>query len=292
MLLERLLMADEITTPIAAPVVENATPVAASPGVAPAPVAPPVVEAAVSASPVAEAPTVPEIPAAETPATPAAEVKPTVLGKAPEAAKPAESPAAAEAPAATNEGSQSAEPAPLPTYEPYALPEGVSFDQERIADFNKKLGEFQVATKADQGAVQEFGQQLVERHIAEVQAALQRVAENYSKQWEKQTNDWFDAFKSDPEIGGNKFETTQNSVLEAVGKYAGNEAQLNEFKSFMNNTGVGNNPSVIRLIHNMNSEIQGLKTKYESEDAVKQLAATKPVSQKKGFLEGMYGNMK
>ncbi len=293
-------MADENTTPPAAPVVENATPVADTPGVATTPPAAPVVETPSAPAP-AEAPKPAETPAekpADAPATPEpAAAKPsTVLGKTPEAPKvagekPAETPAA-ETPASTDEGGQSADAASLPTYEPYTLPEGLSFDQERLVDFNKQLGEFQVDTKAEQAKVQAFGQKLVERHIAEVQAAITRVAENYSKQWEKQTNDWFESFKNDPEIGGNKFETTQNSVLEAVGKYAGNEAQLTEFKGFMNNTGVGNNPGIIRLIHNMNSEIEGLKKKYESEDGVKPLAATKPVSEKKGFLQGMYGNMK
>lgn len=283
-------MVDEVITPSVAPVVVNTAPAADSAGVT----------STQPASQVSlETPVTPAAPPAETSIVEAPASKPaTVLGKSPELTPPAVAevkPIVAETPleSATpkDEGSQSVEPAQLPTYEPFTLPEGITFDEAKLVDFTKTLGEFQNTTKADQATVQKFGQQLVERHLAEVQNAVQRLTENYSAQWEKQTNAWFESFKNDPEIGKNKFETTQKLVLDAVGQYAGNEKQLNEFKSFMNETGVGNNPSIIRLINNMSSEIESLKTKYESEDGVKPLAATKPVSQKKGFYETMYGKM-
>jgi len=190
-----------------------------------------------------------------------------------------------------DESSQSVEPAQLPTYESFVTPDGVTIDEARLGDFTKLLGEYESTSKADHAETQKLGQELMNRHVKEVQTVLQRQQEAYTAQWEKQTNDWYQAFEKDPEIGGNRFETTKTAVLDAVGKYAGNEAQLGEFKDFMNTTGVGNHPSIIRLISNMNSEIQGLKTKYESESGVKPLAAAKPVPQKKGFYEGIYGKM-
>ncbi len=190
-----------------------------------------------------------------------------------------------------DEGDQSGEPAPLPTYESFVLPEGIELDNDRLTDFTKELGEFETLTKADHAETQKFAQKLVDRHVAEVKETVQRVTEGYAKQWEKQTNDWFKKSSEDPEIGGNRFETTKSAVLDAVGKYAGNTEQLAEFKTFMNDTGVGNHPSVIRLISNMQNEIKGLREKYESESDAKPLAANRPVAQKKGFYESMYGKM-
>lgn len=190
------------------------------------------------------------------------------------------------------ESSQTVDPAPLPTYEPFTLPEGIVLDDGKLGEFTKKLGEFEVSSKVDHAVLQKFAQELVDSHIADSKEIGQRLAENYSKAWEKQTNDWFEAFTKDPEIGDKKFETTKKSVLDAVGKFAGDETQLGEFKKFMNDTGVGNHPSLIRLINNMHTKINNMQEKYETEKGVKPLAGTKPVADKKGFLQTMYGNLK
>lgn len=202
--------------------------------------------------------------------------------------KPEEKPAEQE-----DESSQSDEPAPLPTYEPFNLPEGADLNGKELAEFTKDLGEFESANKVDHTTMQGFGQKLVDRYVAEVSQLSKRINEAYSKQWEKQNNDWAESFKNDPEIGKNRMETTKTKVIDAVGDYAGNADQLKEFKSFMKYTGVGNHPSLIRLISNMQDRISSLQTKYESEKDVKQLAATKPAApkSKQPVYKKFYGNM-
>lgn len=319
-------MADELSasapTPVTASVAQASSPTTAAPAAsaAPAPTAP-----VSTATPAPSAPVTPAAttntnspaPVATSSADVAAATQPavieTILGtdKPADAAQPAAvvepakadaaKPADVKAPDAKEpakaedakiESSQTADPAPLPTYEPFVVPEGITLDDKKLGEFTKKLGEIQLATKADQAVMQKFGQEMVEAHIADTTEVGQRLAEHYSKAWEKQTNDWFEAFSKDPEIGDKKFETTKKSVLTAVNKYAGNETQTGEFKKFMNETGVGNHPSLIRLINNMQGTINAMQEKYETERGVKPLAGTKPAAEKKGFLQTMYGNLK
>lgn len=303
-------MVDETTTSV--PVQPATTESAAS-------VAPTVVENTSSTAPVsAPATTETVAPITTTSETPPVQTKSdTILGtdvtkpqadaapakieepaKTTEAAKPAEkvddkSPEKIEGDKSV-ESNQSTETAPLPTYE-WKLSEEQKFDEAKLGDYSKALGQLETAIKTDPAKahelVQELGQKFLEQHTAETKDTLKRLVDSYSAAWESQTNGWFEAFKNDPEIGDKRFETTKANVLQAVSAHAGNAEQLKEFKTFMNDTGVGNNPALIRFINNMQSTIKGYQQKYESESG-KPLSAAKPVPEKKGFLQTMYGNMK
>ncbi len=210
-------------------------------------------------------------PKAETPKDKAPEAKP-------EDTKSAEA-AATEEPK-KEEASQSDEPAPLPSYEAFTLPENITLDSEKLVEFTKDLGEFQNATKADQKAVQEFGQKLVDRHVAEVQETLKRRDEYYVATWEKQKSDWKEAFENDPEIGGNRKETTVNAALEFIRTHGGNEEQQKEFRDLMESTGLGNHPAIIRMLANANlAKAEG-----------KPLPAAKPAPQNTSKVARRYGN--
>ncbi len=156
------------------------------------------------------------------------------------------------------EASQSDEPAPLPTYDAFELPEEFTVDNERFGEFTKALGEFEALTKVDHGEVQKLGQKLIERHIAEVQTIADTLNKKYLSDFEKQTKGWLDSFKADPEIGGNRWETTANAAVEFITTHGGNQAQQAEFRQLMESTGVGNHPAMIRMLANaMNANREG-----------------------------------
>lgn len=223
--------------------------------------------AAPAAMPAAE-PATPAVPAQEdVPAVPAEKpAEATLLGDdaaaetapatpdTPDTTTPAEAPKEGDAPKEgeaepkKEEASQSDEPAPLPTYEAFTLPDGFQMDDAKLGEFTKELGEFQNLTKADQKAVQEFGQRLVDRHIALTQEHQQRLVEHFTTTWEKQKNDWKDAFEADPEIGGNRKDTTLKAAKEFIRTYGGDESQRKEISKLMNETGIGNHPALIRLL--------------------------------------------
>lgn len=244
--------------PVAAPAISAA--VSPAPAVEPAAPAPVASEPATtpSVSPAAEPPVVAA--PAVTPEPAASTLPPTILGEAPKPAdktaevKPAEGDKPAEAPKV--EPSQSAEPAPLATYEPWTLPEGVTLDEAKSGEFNKLLGEFQANTKAEQASVQKFGQELVSRHVAELKGTIEKVQQSYQTAWTKQTEDWKQAFISDPEIGGNRQETTVAAANEFIATHGGTPEQQGAFRKMLQDTGIGNHPEMIRMLSNAKNSAQ------------------------------------
>ena len=298
-------MAEEQTT-VTAPV--TPTPVAApaaAPATAPAPAS---IAAAPTAPAAAVAPTTSVQPtpasAPETPPTASVEAQApapaqvadtasakaeTVMGEALDA-KPAETPKptepvtapVAEAPKVEEQKAtegQSEEPAPPPTYDPFTLPEGVSLDQERVNKFNEILGELERSGKADHAAVQQFGQKAVEFHIEEVKKAVTDVTSLYQQTWERQKTEWKDSFLKDPEIGGNRFQTTVDAARNFIRTHGGTPEQQQEFRNVMESSGLGNHPAVIRLLANAGAAMkEGVP-----------LATVKPVSPPKSKTATLYG---
>lgn len=190
---------------------------------------------------------------AEAPAAEAAEPT-TVLGEAlktqDKPVEPVEAPKAEEVKVENKDGGQSEEPAPLPTYDAFTLPEGVTMDTERMSDFTKALAEFEKTSKAEHTEVQKLGQELVNKHVAMVQDAVERLQKNNFTAFEKQKTEWKDAFIGDPEIGGNKQQTTVNAALEFIRTHGGTSEQQADFHNLMEMTGVGNHPAMIRILSN------------------------------------------
>lgn len=177
------------------------------------------------------------------------------------------------------------EPAPLPAYEPFKLPEGWVLEDKKLGEFNNLLAEFEVKNKADHAEVQAFGQKIVEKYVDEIK----RIQESQEQAINKIKNDWKESFNKDPELGGNRRETTKKILMEAIQGYSGTPEHLEAFGSFVDKTGVGDNPDLVRLIVNQQKAIQNYKTKYESEDSIRILAGTKPEVQTKKAWEKVYG---
>ncbi len=146
------------------------------------------------------------------------------------------------------ESNPSEEPAPLPTYEEFTAPEGFDLDMERIGDFANTLAEFELKTKADHAEVQALGQALVERHVAEVKNAVDKFTDSLSEAFDNQKTVWKEAFENDPEIGGNRKDTTVSAALEFIRTHGGTQEQQAEFHKLMEETGVGNHPAMIRML--------------------------------------------
>lgn len=247
-------MADDINTPAAAASVTASSLVAAPAEMsAPAVTADPVSAQASPEAPVA-ASTAPETSSTQPATLLSADPEPVIVPEQkpaeqkPADDKPAEGDKPAEAP--KEEANQSDKPAPLPAYEPWTLPEGVTLDEKQTSEFSSLLGEFQNSSKAEQALVQKFGQTLVDRHIALVNDNNQRLHEAYQNGWVKQTEGWKDAFVKDPEIGGKRQETTVASANEFIRTHGGTPEQQKDFRDLMTQTGIGNHPAMIRMLAN------------------------------------------
>jgi hypothetical protein len=244
-------------TPIA-PVVADVAPAAAAPSVEAAPVVAPVVEAA--------------------PVAPVAPPAPTLLGEpTPEPVAPVAEPTA-DSPIENAEG-QSDEPAPLPTYEPFTYPTGLVPAEGRLAEFTELLGGFEAKSKAGHEFVQEFGQSLIDYHVAEVQKTVERIEQARQAEAAAQAHADLEAFRADPEIGGNRADTTVAAVNKLIRTHFGTEAEQAEFRAVLVKANLANNPVVIRALARVAA------AKGEG----RQLAAVAPPPAPKSKTQAMYG---
>lgn len=225
-------------------------------------------------APAAETPAplaAPEAPVTETPA-PDTET-PDVLGgegdAAPEAAPaeekkdaPADAPKEGDAAKAPADAPKEEAPAVLPTYEEFTLPENFTVDKDSMGELTKLLGEIEIG-KFDHAGIQAKGQEIINLGTKVVQQSIDRMNDFYVGIHEKQKADWFQEFKSDPEIGGARTNTTINTVRDAIANYAGTPEQVARFRADTQATGITNNPSVIRLINNMAETIKKFTTENE-----------------------------
>lgn len=267
------------TLPLAAPEVKAAD-------VAPAPVEQVSREAklpeATIAVPVAAAPVVepakPETPAAATPAAPETKStnspppllsdagKPAPAAPQPSDVKPAKAEGEPAAPVATD---APAERPPAPTFQPFTLPEGISVEQERLGQFTQTLGQSLVdldvarqsgTPEAISAASQQLGQQLVDLHLAEQKSLAERISQNQVDVWNRTREEWLDAVKSDPELGGNRIETVLNTAAVAIEQFAGprdpktgtvDPAQVAELREALRITGAEFHPAIVRAFYHM-----------------------------------------
>jgi hypothetical protein len=246
-------MSETLAPPVETPAVQ-ATPSAAVPAGAAHETAvgnlPP---GAPSVSPAA--PSLPtETAAPETPVAP--QPAPSLLStaKPAEADQPTGQPPEAEAAQPPGEAPP-AEPLPLPTYEAFALPEGVQLDQERQSAFTAILGETEqkiVTSPAEAHAlVQEMGQKLVNLYLDEAKANSERLAQQQQQVWSQTREQWVSEFKDDPEIGGNRRDTTLarcGAMVELYGRTVG-PAQEQALRDAMTLTGAGDHPELLRFIN-------------------------------------------
>lgn len=238
--------ADVSSVPAAQPVAPAAS-VAAPASSTPESVAQPA-PAAAPVSDVAPASAVPEA----TPVAAPTLLSPDPIKPADPAAKPAEGAPAHVADPAAKDGSPSAEPAPLPTYEPFVLPEGFKAQEERLGDFGKMLGEFENGPKTRED-FQKFGQSLVDTHVSGMRELENRIHQSYATNWETLRTDRIKKFESDPEIGGNRAETSLTEAKKFINTHGGKPEHVAAFYKALQDTGAANHPDVVRFFVNANN---------------------------------------
>lgn len=258
-------MADEIPSAPVAPVAPvETTPVA--------PVAAPVETAPVT--PVVEAPSTEVAPVEVKVEAPVEAKKPeTLLAQKPEE-KVTEKPVEVKAEEKPTEVKVEEKAVEQPKYE-WKIPEGVNVDAAKMGEFDKMLGDFQVSAKIPQEEVQKLGQQMLERHTAE----MQRYTESLTAAWNKQANDWKESFLKSPEFA-NRTDTVLNSAIDAINIYGGDAKQQQEFRELMESSKVGNHPAMIRMLSNI------MLAKAEPKPLAAPQIAT---SMKRSKVETMYG---
>lgn len=162
---------------------------------------------------------------------PAAEVKP---------AEPA--PAQVEAPA---------EKPPAPVFDAFKLPEGANLGESELTKFTNLLGEFETTAKVDHAQAQQFGQNLVDFYLTEVQRIGEQVAKHQVDVWNRLNEQRINEFKADPEIGGNRQETTLGNAKYVLQEWFGLKDKGANLLNILGAGGVANHVDFIRGLNNL-----------------------------------------
>lgn len=157
--------------------------------------------------------------------------------------KPADAPAAD--PAAPPEA-----PVATPSYE-FKLPDDVQAAPEQLAKLNELIGGLEIDAKLDHGKAQEFGQKALDYHLSELQRVATEIDQQGRQAWNEMREGWRNTFKSDPELGGNRQQTTLAACTRIIDQFGGNEAQRAELRTILGTTGAGDHPALIRLLANV-----------------------------------------
>lgn len=157
------------------------------------------------------------------------------------------------------------------TYEAYKLPDGVQVDEALLGEFNTVAKEL--------GLTQAQAQKLVDLQAKTAAAGETGREEFLAKALKTQSDTWVNEIKNDPELGGAKFDATVSTAVKAISTFFGDD-----FRELLNDSGIGNNPALIRGMHKIGLAISEDKLVIPGSDA----SATEEVSAAKA----MFGDVK
>lgn len=115
----------------------------------------------------------------------------------------------------------------------FKAPEGQELDADAVKQFEPIARELNLN--------QEQAQKLVDLYGSKVMPQLMK---QQAEVWQKQTADWADAAKTDKEYGGDKFEANMTRAKQALEKFG-----TPELREYLESTGMGNNPELIRAFY-------------------------------------------
>lgn len=117
----------------------------------------------------------------------------------------------------------------------FQAPEGKKFDSEIIGNFSDVAKELNLSQKAAQKLVETMGPKIAERQLAQVEAIR---------------SEWTQASQVDKEFGGDNL----NANL-AIAKKALDSFGTPQLRSLLQESGLGNNPEVIRFMYRAGKSI-------------------------------------
>lgn len=120
----------------------------------------------------------------------------------------------------------------------FELPEGVSMADETLDGLKTLAGELKL-DQAGADKVKDLGVEMLKKWETAQSDALETMK-----------SEWADSAKADQEIGGAKFDENLAGAKAALDKFA-----TPELTAFLNESGLGNHPEMIRLFWKLNTQI-------------------------------------
>lgn len=150
-------------------------------------------------------------------------------------------------------------------YADFTMPEGMEVDKKSVERFTPVF--------KDMNFSQEQAQKLVD-----VQAQLvQEAQEAQIQQWNETRTNWLETARSDPEIGGDKFDGSLHDAGVAIRKYG-----TPELVQAFDELGIGNHPEIMRFVARVGKDL--------GEDTVR--GGRSPAVSEKSVAQRLYPSMK
>ena len=177
----------------------------------------------------------------------------------------------------TKDATADAPPAPI-KYEAFKLPDGLKLDDKELGKFTELAGKAQIP--------QDVAQSLVDLYIAERQNdVVQAARRTASARSGIRLNDtWKTEIRNDPDLGGNRLETSLSLAKAVVEEYL-TPAEQAEYMAHMRNNGMGNFKLHVKLLHNIGRAMNVF------EDGIVPANAQAPKAQKGPGNRGWYPSM-
>jgi hypothetical protein len=110
----------------------------------------------------------------------------------------------------------------------------------------------EIAGKTDHALMGATRQELVDYHIKEVQNVINAQQQLQRDVWNRYNEQQIAKMKADPELGGNRLETTLGEAKRAYETFGGlTKQQSDELLVALDNGGLSNNPLFIRFLRNL-----------------------------------------
>lgn len=129
-------------------------------------------------------------------------------------------------------------------YEAFKVPEGM-----RLAD--KETKEFTDVLDDGKLSHQERAQKLVDLYAREAQRFASEMQTQQKKAWNDFTDGLKADFKADPDLGGNRQDTTLGVAKAVIERFGGTPEQKSDLYAMLDHTGMGNHKGLVRVLNNV-----------------------------------------
>jgi hypothetical protein len=149
----------------------------------------------------------------------------------------------------------------------------VKLDDKELGKFTEFAGKAQIPQDVAQG--------LIDMYVAERQNDAASARAEQRRVWDTLNDTWKTELRNDPELGGNRLETSLSLAKAVVEEYLP-PADVAEYMAHMRNNGMGNYKLHVKLLHNIGKALNVF------EDGIVPANAQAPKAQKGPGQRGWY----
>lgn len=128
------------------------------------------------------------------------------------------------------------------SYEPFALPQGVEVDTAALEEAQSLFAEARLS--------QPQAQKLVDLYAGKMSELVQRQIETQISAAESRQKAWVAEVKSDPDLGGRRFESARAAAQRALSRFG-----TPELRRSLDELGVSNSPQLFRFFVRVGQEV-------------------------------------